>query len=311
MSNDAQSASARGPKLLIAACCAVIVVLIIALPAGRNLLGRFLGSLRMDKPQTVNVDLSAFVGPNSNQTLQQMVTQMISDKVVTTVSEDSQQAATGAAASQIAGFEVHLAADRKDAPRLAVAGTHAFHASVDRSRLQAILDEAGRRDLALPKSIDGAEVSVRIPRSIIARYGNCPIPSSAAANVATPPPQIAGQYSDCVILREGPSPAINVPTNLDMVQLSEIGLQLAGMSTDQAHTFVQNVDWKSMLGLSFPRSMRSYQTVKVNGAPGTLLNLGARRGPTYDLFWAKDGMVYSITGFGDSGEAVKLAESVR
>ena len=37
-----------------------------ALPAGRQLTMRFLGSLRMDKPQTLNVNLSEFVGPNAS-----------------------------------------------------------------------------------------------------------------------------------------------------------------------------------------------------------------------------------------------------
>jgi len=280
-----------------------------ALPAGRQLTMRFLGSLRMDKPQTVNVNLSEFVGPNASQSLQHMVTQMISDKVVTTVSEKPQDEVNPAAASQAAGFPVKLLAARKDTPALTVGGQHAYKLTVDRARLQAIFNEAGRKDLTVPSSVDGAEVAVNIPRSVVVRYGTCPGRSSAAANVATPPPPTT-RYDDCLILREGPSPVINVPPTIDLPQLTEIGLELAGMSPDQAHAFLKSVDWKSMLGVSFPRFMRSYQAVKVNGVPGTLLSLAGRRGPNYALFWAKDGIVYALTGFGDSSDAIKLAESV-
>jgi hypothetical protein len=42
-----------------------------------------------------------------------------------------------------------------------------------------------------------------------------------------------------------------------------------------------------------------------------LLTLAGRRGPGYTLIWAKNGMVYSLVGFGDSGEAVALADSLK
>ena len=51
--------------------------------------------------------------------------------------------------------------------------------------------------------------------------------------------------------------------------------------------------------------------VKVNGAQGTLLNMAGRRGPTYALLWSKNGIVYSLTGFGDPSDAVSLANSLQ
>ena len=61
------------------------------------------------------------------------------------------------------------------------------------------------------------------------------------------------------------------------------------------------------MGLSVPQSMRSYETVQVKGAQGTLLNLAGRQGASYALIWAKDGMVYSLTGYGNSGDACEAA----
>ncbi|HEV2183515.1 MAG TPA: DUF4367 domain-containing protein, partial [Candidatus Acidoferrales bacterium] len=211
--------------------------------------------------------------------------------------------------SNLAGFHVQLPSKRTDTPVLDVAGVHAFDLTVDRARLQAILKEAGRSDLSLPQSIDGAVVDVKIPRRVRARYGSCPARPSATANVATPTPS-SMQYNDCVILTEGPSPEVNVPSGLDVRQLAEIGLELAGMTPAQAQQFLHTVDWKSTLGISIPRFMRSYEAVKVNGVEGTLLDMAGRRGPTYTLIWAKNGTVYSLTGFGNSGDAVALANSV-
>ncbi|HEV2421471.1 MAG TPA: hypothetical protein VGS59_07185 [Candidatus Acidoferrales bacterium] len=306
---SASSGKKRGAfwAILVAA---VAVILWISLPATRRLTQKFFGSLRVQNVQAVNVDLSNFVGPNANSTLQNMVSQMISDKVVTTKNEDPQSAPDAGAASQLAGFRAELLGNRKDKPSLVVTGAHAFTLTVDRARLQDILKEAGRPELTLPDSIDGANVDVSIPREVRARYGTCPGRPSATADIATPTPT-SMQYNDCVILSQGPSPTVNAPEGLNLEQLAEVGLELAGMTPSQAQEFLRNVNWTSTLGVSVPRYMRSYESVKVNGVQGTLLNMAGRRGPTYTLLWAKNGRVYSLTGYGDSGSAVSLANSVR
>lgn len=301
---------AGGKRWVSAVVVIIIVVAWLSFPPTRHLAGRFFGSLREQKVQAVNIDLSNLVGPNANPALHEMITQMISDKVKVTVNEKSQPAADAATASQLAGFHAELLSARKDAPELSVTGERAFDLTVDRGRLQEILKEAGRSDLTLPQSIDGANMAVTIPRAVTARYGECPGRPSATANVATPPPNTL-QYDNCVRLREGPSPQVNVPQGLDFQRLAEIALEVAGMTPSQAQQFLQTVNWKQTLGVSIPRFMRSYQAVKVNGVQGTLLNMAGRRGPTYTLVWAKNGMVYSLTGYGDSSNAVALADSLK
>lgn len=293
---------------------AVFVALFVAawftFPPTRRLAEKFYGSLREQKVQAVNVNFSNFVGPNANSTLQEMVSQMISDKVTVRVQGEQKSADNAAAASQAAGFPVHLLGGRKDAPELAVGGELAFDLTVDRARLQTIFKEAGRADLALPESVDGATVAVTIPPMVRARYGACPGRPSATANIATPTTRTA-QFSNCVLLTQGRSPEVQAPSNLDLPKLTEIGLELVGMTPSQAQQFLGTVSWKSMLGIPVPRFMRSYEAVKINGAPGTLLTLAGWRGPTYTLVWVKDGIVYSLTGYGDSGGAVSLADSLQ
>jgi hypothetical protein len=309
----ATAASSKRPVWL------VLIVLLVAagslsIPAVRNVALKSLQSLRMQKVQAVNADFSPYVDANANPTLHQMVTQMISDKVQVEVNEEDHPVTDVAGARQLAGFDVLLLSARKDAPTIVVGGSHKINVVVDRSRLQAIATEAGHPDLVLPQSLDGATVGVQVPRSVQMQYGTCPGPANASKVVAdniTGPSPTTTQYSDCVRLREGPDPIVNVPTGLDVGGLAQIGLETAGMTPSQASDFLHTIDWKATLTLSVPRSLRSYQVVKVNGTDGTLLSMAGRRGPGYALIWTKNGLVYSLTGFGDSSQAVALADSLK
>ena len=309
-----ESFSKRWRPYFAGAAVIAVAAVGLSLPAGQTLVGRIFKSLRVQKVQAVNVDLSSFTDPNANPALHQMVAQMISDKVVVTVNEQDQPASDVSAATQLAGFPVQLLGSRKDAPKLVVSGAHGVNLTVDRARLQAIFTEAGHPDLVVPQSLDGAAVSVQIPRAVQVQYGTCPTPTTATNAIAsnvTGSPAVSTQFSDCVRLREGSSPTVNIPSGLDVEHLAEIGLEVAGMSSTQSHDFLQTVDWKSTLSMTVPRFLRSYQGVKVNGAPGTLLTLAGRRGPGYTLIWVKNGIDYSLVGFGDSSEAIDLASSLK
>ncbi len=309
--NNAAASRRRVWLLLLAA---IVAGGSLGIPAVRNAALKSLQSLRMQKVQAVNADFSAYVDANANPTLHQMVTQMISDKVQVEENEEDRPASDASSARQMAGFDVRLLAARKDKPVLVVGGSHKIAVTVDRSRLQAIATEAGHPELVLPQSIDGATVGVQVPRSVQVQYGNCPTAASAGqvvANNITGPSPTTTQYSDCVRLREGPNPIVNMPSALDVAGLAEIGLETAGMTANQANDFLNTVDWKATLTLSVPRSLRSYEVVKVNGTSGTLLSMAGRRGPGYALIWTKDGLVYSLVGFGDSSQAIALADSLK
>lgn len=293
---------------------AFIIVVGLSIPASRNAALKSLQSLRMQKVQAVNADFSPYVDPNSNPTLHQMVTQMISDKVQVETNEDDHTVPDVASAKQMAGFDVQLIGARKDTPQIVVGGQHKIDVIVDRARLQAIATEAGHSEIVVPPSVDGSTVAVQVPRSVQLQYGTCPGPTTAGQVVAdnlTGPTPTTTQFSDCVRLREGPDPIVNVPSGLNVGGLAEIGLETAGMTPTQASDFLRTIDWKATLTLAVPRALRSYQVVKVDGTNGTLLDMAGRRGPGYALIWTKNGIVYSLTGFGDSGQAVTLADSLK
>jgi hypothetical protein len=288
---------------------ALVIAALVSMPGGPHFVSRLFGALREPDVQNVNFDLSSFVGPNANETVQQMISQMISANVTTVINEPSQSAADAAQASRLAGFKVALLRARSDETALRVNGMRAFRITIDRARLKSILQEAGRANLTLPPTIDGATMTVQLPRMVRVQYGDCPQRASAAANIATPPPE-STQFSSCLFLVEGPQPLIQTPNGLQLAPFVEIGLEAAGMTASQARQFLQSVNWQSLLGVAMPRSLRSYDTVMVNGVRGTLFNLTGRRGPTYTLLWVKDRIIYSLSGFGDPANAVHLASTL-
>jgi len=293
----------RWRPVWVASMAIALVTVSLTFPPVQGLAQRFLETLRVEKIQPVSLDTSIVEG---NRTLQQMIEKMVSDKVVVTIDEKEQRAADVAEANQLAGFKVQLLNERTDVPQLTVTGQHAFNMTVDRARLQDVFNQAGRPDLVLPASVDGAMVAVQISRAVQAQYGNCPSRNDGAGN----PSRETGQFKNCVVLLEGPSPMVSVPSDLNIEQLAEIGLQFAGMSPNQAKEFCQTINWKSTLVLPLPRYVQSYDVVDVNGVQGTLINHLHSQGPHYALIWVKNGMVYSLIGYGDSGGAVALANSL-
>jgi hypothetical protein len=182
--------------------------------------------------------------------------------------------------------------------------------TVDRSKAQALLDEAGRSDLVLPDSVDGAEISVNIPASVSAAYGTCPKPQ--ADTTESHEEQIPGRaYPDCVILAQIPSPSVNAPADLDINQLAQMGLEFTGMSHEEAVAFTDTVDWTSTLVIPIPKNAAKYEQVTVDGVTGTLIQRPSDDSPRFALLWVKDGIIYAISALGaNSQQAMNMANSL-
>ena len=286
---------------------AFLIGLSLLFPAARSFAQRLLATLRVEKVQTVNLDFSSLDTPNTRR-LHDALQQILSEKAVVTVNEPGTDQPSQAAASQFAGFPVRILSARTDSPNFHVSGAHAFNLTLDRARLQDLVDQAGRTDLILPPSLDGATVSVHIPRAVEIGYGGCA--PEHHSETPGPSPSSPSPADSCVSVIEVPSPTVNVPSDLDLQQIAEIGLQLAGMDAVQARQFCQSVDWKSTLVLPIPPSVQSYETVYVKGVRGTLLRLSRRERANYILIWVDSGIIYGLAGHGDPNSAVELASSL-
>ncbi|PYU96424.1 MAG: hypothetical protein DMG25_01930 [Acidobacteria bacterium] len=303
----------------VAALAAVAVFLSFAPARGWG--QKILAMLRVQKIAVVTIDPEVLSSGRKGDDKGRSIGRLMSDNLVVTMDPGKPQHVSSVdEASQLAGFPVRALTGLSEQPQLSVEGEGAFHMTLNRDRLQAILDEAGRPDLQLPEALDGATIAVHVPKAAFVRYGNCAEPKSdrpapggrggeAAPDSAPKGPEAQG----CTFLAQVPSPTVSVPPDLNIAQVAEAGLQLAGMSADAAHAFCQTVDWTSTLVIPIPRDATSYQTVEVDGVQGTFINRPqwGRRPAGYNLLWVKNGVIHSLVGRGDAATAVALADSLQ
>lgn len=319
MSNVLQSVfSQRRRSIWIGLGTLAAVVVAFSFAPVRAWAGEFLGLFRVQHIAVLPVDITRFSQLNDDSTLADQISQMFSDSVtVTREPGDPQVVASADEASQLAGFQVRLLGGSSDTPEIAVQGGAAFDFVVDRTVAQAILDEAGRSDLQLPESLDGATISVDVPAGVAAAYGDCPdVKGSDGAEQAAGDAAGGGRRfgpTDCVLLAQIPSPTVVTPPDVDVTQLAEIGLQFMGMSAGDAQAFSQTVDWTSTLVIPIPRNGTHYEQVQVDGVSANLISQQSESGvwDRYTLVWVKDGIVYALTAFGDKDEGLRLANSLQ
>jgi hypothetical protein len=302
------------PSPLLRAGLAIVLILIVVLsvPSTRALAGEFLNLFRVQQVVVVPVDLTGMQQLTGNSTLGKQVSDLISSSVTTQQKPGSPFTVGDAAnASQQAGFTVRVP-QAMTPSRISVEGKGAFTIKVDVAKAQALLNEAGRPDLVLPNSINGADVSVTIPASVSIAYGTCPDPTTQdKANVINSNGSAGRQYPDCVILAEIPTPSVSAPADLNIAQLAQIGLEFTGMTSEQAAAFTQTVDWTSTLVIPLPKNAANNQQVPVDGVTGTLIQRPADDAPQYVLLWVKNGIIYAISSLGtNSQQAIQMANSL-
>ncbi len=280
------------------AAAAALIVLLSFSPA-KTWGQKVLQMLRVQKLAVVPVNLSALTQAHGREP-GHLISQLMSDNVVVTMDPGKPaNAASADLASQMAGFKVRTLDGAGSLTDIRVTNEGAFHMRLDRDRMQAILDQAGRSDIQIPESVDGSTVAVHIPKLVRLQYGNCGERTSA------------GDES-CMNFVQVPSPTVSVPPNLDISALAEAGLQLAGMSAGEAHSFTKTVDWSSTLVIPVPQSGGSYRSVAVDSVNGTLIEVppqGSLRG-NYSLIWLKNGIIYSLDGRGSSSQALAAVASL-
>jgi hypothetical protein len=286
------------------------IVIVASIPTGGDSVGgRFLASLRIAKPKTVTASAPA---PGGARRLNEVAIGIMAETTAVATTEEDRAAPTADTASRVAGFRVKVLRARPDAPSVSVLGAQTVGARLNRGQLTTLLAEAGRRgaDARVDPSIDGAGVTLVVPRGVRVQYGNCPAPiANNLQNQIQGPPPPSTDNGNCVILTQVPIATSAAPAALDTTAVLEIALELMGMSPNQARDFQCLFGWRAAVAMSPPRFMRSYELVPVGDNQGMLMITGGRRGPTYVLAWVADGVVYTLTGYGSSADAVSLAKS--
>ena len=299
------------PLVRFGTAALVLLMLVLAFPGPRALAGELLNLFRVQQVQVVPVDFTGLEQLTGDGALGNRFTELISDSMHMQQEPGEPVAAASAEeASQLAGFTVRIPSGMTPS-QINVTGAAAFSMTLDRAKAQALLDEAGRSDLVLPASVDGAEISVDIPASVSVAFGTCPRPGSGEPG-NTEQSTTERRYPDCVILAQIPSPSVNAPADLDIEALARIGLEFTGMSPEEAAELTSTVNWTSTLLVPIPRNAAIHEQVSVDGVTGTLIQRPSGEGPQFALLWVKDGIIYAISGLGtNSQQAVEMANSLR
>ena len=305
------------------AAAAVAVAILIGVGPVRLLAQRVLAMLRVQKITVVSIDPTTLMsGSEPDSRPYKLINQFFADNVVITIDPGKPEVvSTVTKAAQLAGYPLRTIGNLGLPQRVEVNGETAFQMTVNRDRVETLLDEIGRSDIQIPESANGALLAVHIPKIVVSMYGNCPArhrsgdsnPQSRADELAERKMERMAdtKTANCTYLVQGPSPTVSVPPELNMAEIAEAALQLAGMSPAEAHSFCQTVDWSSTLVVPVPRNSSSYENVSVDGVEGTLITETFSQGNRYSLLWIKNGVIHSLMGPGSSSDALNLAASLR
>ena len=287
------------PVVRAGAIAVLAFALLMAFPTTRAMAGDLLNLFRVQQVAVLPIDLTGLESMTGNEALASQMSALIADSTeVTDEPGEPVVAANAEEATTSAGFNVRLPADQTPS-HIYVTDSSTFNLIVDRAKAQAFIEAAGRTDLILPESIDGAEISVSIPAAVNAAFGTCPEPRTEKPDdMGEKEGDRAGDYPDCIILTQMPSPLINAPEGLDMAQLAQIGLEFSGMSREEAAAFTATVDWTSTLVIPVPRRATAYEDISVDGVTGKLIQRVTDYSPEYALIWVKNGIIYAISGTG-------------
>lgn len=271
----------------------LVVVLVVSLfvfyPPLRTAASDFLGVFRVRKFVAVPINVAALENP----TFANILNSALSDQV-TVVREPGPAVPVSSVdeAARAMGFAVRLPLALPQGysaqPGMSLQDGFAFRVRVDTDYVLAIRDALGKTDVPIPPGLDGAVLDVTVPKVLVANY-----PSERGL----------------LTVVQAVSPEVQLPPHLNLQQIGEFGLRLAGIPADQARQMAAAIDWANTLIVPVPLGSASYQEVTVAGVHGVLLGETQTAGYGLLLF-AKDGVVYGLEGPVSAQELLAAAESM-
>ena len=296
----------RRPAWGALAAALALVAVLASWPPARAAAQRFLGLLRFESVAVLELD-RRMLPSNLSDTQVRTFAQVLSDSVEQIERpDDNVDAASVEEAEALAGFPVRLPRDRFDEPNLEVIDSGAaFGFTVERARVETLIDVIGGTDVEIPERLDGARVRVDLFKAVEASYGECWPPSEEGDT----------DWTSCFELRQGPTPMVVSDPELDLGEIAELGLQVAGMSAEEAQAVRRTLDWTSTLVIPLPEDEARHQEIDVDGVRGILMTDFRRarrsdRPPEYAIVWMRQGITYMLIGFGDPGLGMHLADNL-
>lgn len=291
------------PAWITLAVIALLVVSLAFAPA-RAIANTFLGLFRVEQVRVVEFSVQDMPGQLGSSSQFEYI---MSNDVHIQEQGEPQEVSSPEEASALAGIPIRLPTQIEGQETLEVLPGGDVTFNVDLEQIRTVLRDIDRADIELPDSLDGATVFVDIQAGVQAKYGECEFdPEEDLESHHTP------RGLDCTTFLQIPSPTVSAPPGLDIVQIGEAFLQVTGMSPEEAADFARSVDWTTTLVIPVPRYGSEHEEVRVDGVTGTLIQqYGYKMDDGYLLIWVKDGILYALSGPGDSTVALEIASSLK
>ena len=162
--------------------------------------------------------------------------------------------------------------------------------TVDVAQVNAALALLGEDDLQLPAALDGATVTMRMPKTVEME---------------------ARGTSRSLSLLQMESPSVKVSVPVDPNVLGVVVLRVLGFTPDEASRLAEQINWANTLVLPLPADAVVYQEVEVNGATGLFIReRSKKRYPPAMLFWQQNGVVYALSGQYGMSDLLAVAEGL-
>lgn len=184
------------------------------------------------------------------------------------------------------------------ADTIAVQGDGAARLTFHTARLRSLLDGLDLRDVQVPGTLDGQQLTVRMPPAVIQTFRS----DRREAH-----------------LLQAMSPEVSLPPGADLAQLGEIGLRILGVERGAAHRMAQAIDWRTTLVVPVPLNAASFRQVSVQGHPGLLIATSGQPGAPGErrrregtmVLWTEGDRVLAMGGDLREFELMQMAESLR
>ena len=233
---------------------------------------------------------------------------MMSNQVNIQENGDPQEVENAAEASSMAGFSVRLPLEIEGESQLRVIPGGVATFNIDLEQINSILADIDQSDIKLPENLEGASITVDIPASVEARFGDCEVEETEEKTDTGSKEFLP---SPCTTFVQAPSPLIEAPPEMDIVKIGEAFLQITGMSPEEAAEFSRNVDWATTLIIPVPRNNSEHEEVEVDGVTGIhIKHYEYKTGEMYLLVWVKGGIIHGLAGPGNKSDALLIANSL-
>ncbi len=280
------------PAFVLLTVVAIIAIALSFAPV-RAVAGNLLKIFRVQTVKVVPVDKEDVEALRNNPNLEKLVDQFEPQLKVITDSEPQKVDSVDEAADLV-NFDVAeitaLPAEAGD-PTITVYQQKVVHLQLDKELLEAVF-EAAEIEVDLSDSIDAEPIIVTQPDTVVQKWHH--------------------EGEEIVSFTQMTAPAIEYPDGLDLNALGVAGLQLLGISKEEATTLGQTIDWANTIILPVPRDSEMTTTeISIKGTTGLLFAHPDPEDGGSAVTWTQNGKSYFINTDQPPDTVIEMAESVQ